>query len=434
MADLERRLAQVEDKKPETKSDPVPSKTTPQPELIVGFNRVDWEGYRPKETESETKKDLLPVEHRRRHDFPGQSRFIIDVVVSESWSSKVQSKDEEHKRQSSPLDTAEPVVNSKNASTAKEVPQPERIRINSTLLLRALEKITGQACPKSVVNDDIELLSQVFLRPFKLFVIYDQEIRDHLTGLQKALYLRESPQTPHTGKDGDFRTSNENLPNTVRTGPGNDLLEPQSPIAAVRVMDQDSLESGRCLKELLVLVKVFDTILKPTFDLRRCIENGSCREIAFQDLWHLFRLGDVIQSAGAGGYQQTYRIMNVCGGKPFLCNRKEVTGLDPIEGRDVPRFSVLCFFYATDGTDVGAVQKVFTIKWYDGAKAIASLPMYPIGFSRITSETSVRQYFVDRGRRTMQLTQKTDVAQHKTYDGLTLTTGIREEVSFCVMT
>jgi len=92
-------------------------------------------------------------------------------------------------------------------------------------------------------------------------------------------------------------------------------------------------------------------------------------------------------------------------------------------GRDLPKFEILSYYYNSDGRFVGACEELIKIKWYDGNKAITSLPCYPIIYAKKS-----RDFFIERGKRLIDLARRTDVV-HKRYDGLTVAVDeIREEV------
>lgn len=193
------------------------------------------------------------------------------------------------------------------------------------------------------------------------------------------------------------------------------------------------LNSFRCLEALRVLRELLDNDLRPTFDLRQQIRDGVARNIAFQDLWHLFPLGGEIVSNGSNGQNQVYRILDVSGGRPFLCERN-LASMEPWDsaskGRDLPRFDILSYMYNSDGKDLGACQQLHTIKSYDGNKAITitSLPCFPIIYSKNSPGVKPRDFFIERDRRYIELTRKMDVV-HKRYNGLTLAMDeLREEV------
>ena len=214
-----------------------------------------------------------------------------------------------------------------------------------------------------------ELQDQVILRPFKLFVTFEQEIRDEIDRLEK-IHCRKSSESdaevPEVAKDDaqspSAQANNDtgDLPNLAQESDRehvNNRDDQGFPNAVVDASvdgnneDVPLLESRPCLEQLLVLRGLLDKELKPTFDLRRQIRDGSARSIAFQDLWHLFPLGSVIVSNGVSGQSQTFRVLNVTGGRPFLCNRYEadMDALDPISsGREVPKFDIMNYSYEFD--------------------------------------------------------------------------------------
>lgn len=97
-------------------------------------------------------------------------------------------------------------------------------------------------------------------------------------------------------------------------------------------------------------------------------------------------------------------------------------------GREVPKFEILSYFYDFDGKELGARQQLHTIKSYDGNKAITSLPCFPITYSKQSRGAKPRDYFIERGKRFIELTRTSEVV-HKRYNGLTLAMDeLREEV------
>ena len=314
------------------------------------------------------------------------------------------------------------------------------------MLLEALSKITGVEITEARLGDDRELRDQVILRPFKLLVTFEKEIRDEVERLENVHMLNGSEckaDSPETVKSENQNLSwppvTDHLHKTSESSSHDNsagFKDNKSPHTTTDASaggesgDTLPLDSVQCLEELRVLRELLDKDLKPTFDLRKQIKDGAVRNIAFQDLWHLFPLGDEIVSNEPNGPNQIYRILNVSGGKPFLCKRYEA-GMEPPEeesGRDLPKFEILSYFYDFDGKELGACQRLHSIKSYDGTKAITSLPCMPIIYSKSSPGSKPRDFFIERGRRFIELTRKTDVV-HKRYDGLTIAMDeLREEV------
>ena len=455
MKDVEKRLKSIENKGVEPEPPAPPGKTNQPRDMIVGIKRMTWQEYLPTDPNATNKltDPFTAVQHKRRHEFAGQLPYhLIDVVTSGMNQPERLGKEQISKPATGPLDPAAPGPTTADQDSAiDDLPsvQPDRIRINSTLLLRALMKITKTHFSLARFDNESTLQDQVILKPFKVFVAFEQEIRDEIDRLEK-LHNRdtnhsesEAPetagiqgQTPLTPPSTDSNVPLDMPVSSSRkdsAGSIGDESKNATMDASVDVKENESssLESRRCFEELKVLRELLDKDLKRTFELRRQIKDGSARSIAFQDLWHLFPLGSEIVTNSSNGQSQTYRVLNVSGGRPFLCTRYEVDmePLDPFSsGREVPKFDILSYFYDSDGKELGACQQLHTIKSYEGTKAITSLPCFPIIYSKQHRGVKTRDFFIERGKRVLELTRNTDVV-HKRYNGLTLGIDeLREEV------
>ena len=456
MKDMEQRLRQIENKGVEDEPPAPPPGTANQPtDFIMDIHRMTFQEYLPKDPNAGIKltDPFMNVEHKRRYEYPGQLPYhLIEVVVGDINQTERLERDHTTKPAAGRLDSAPPGHSVPDQDLMiKDSPsvQPERIRINSTLLLRALEKITGTAFSLAQFDDTHELQDQVILRPFKLFVTFEQEIRDEVDRLEKIHMpdgSKNDPEAPEITKDEAQSlpvppiTDTSIVPNSAgesdreNMNRRNDQGFANAKVDASGDGDNEqvpSLESRRCLEELLVLRDLLDKDLKPTFDLRKQIRDGSARSIAFQDLWHLFPLGSEIVSNGVSGQSQTSRVFNVSGGRPFLCNRYQAD-MDPTDpfsnGREIPKFDILTYYYEFNGKELGACQQLHTIKSYDGLKAITSLPYFPIIYSKNSRRLKPREFFIERGKRFLELARNTEIV-HKRYNGLTLAMDeLREEV------
>ena len=457
MRAMEYRLRLIENKEVESHPSAPPHGMAAQAaQMIMGIKRQTFREYRPTDPNPESRlpDGFTAIQHQHRHEFPGQLPYhLIDVVVGGVEQPKRSSQDQNKHSKPGSLHTAtsSPAIAGRDVEAIElSSMQPERIRINSTLLLRVLEKITGTVFSSAKINNKFELHEQVILRPFKIFVSFEQEIRNEIDRLEKV-HMRDDGESrseiletannggqslrPPTATDQGVlldtaRTSGRERSDSLTSG---SFLNVTTDVSADgKHGDVSPLESRRCLEELLVLRELLNNDLKPTFDLRRHIKDGSARDIAFQDLWHLFPLGSEIVSNGFNGQNQAYRILDVSGGRPFLCSRSDAR-MNPVElnpsGREVPKFDILSCVYGFDGKELGTCQHVHTIKYYEGNKQVMSLPCFPIHYSKQYRALKSRDFFVRRGKRFLELTRNSKVV-HKRYDGLTLAIDeIREEVS-----
>lgn len=122
--------------------------------------------------------------------------------------------------------------------------------------------------------------------------------------------------------------------------------------------------------------------LKPMFDLRKAIKEGTATEIEYDDLWHLFELGDTIVSPD--NKTQAFRVVNFTGGRELLTRH---TAPDDYE-RKKPRstgiggFAVDCCSLRFNGTDYVPVLDKFLIRKYIGRRPITSLEVFPLKFQQ----------------------------------------------------
>jgi len=141
---------------------------------------------------------------------------------------------------------------------------PRRLRIRPTLLAQHLGRITKQPVqPSFYRQQDGNKSSTVILRPFKILVIFEEEIRASAVELEAKILnekTKNSKSTEGAKKEQD-RIDNE-------------------------------YNNRDLLADLKLLIEFLDVDLGPTFDLRTKIKDGTAATIEFPDLWHLFKLGD----------------------------------------------------------------------------------------------------------------------------------------------
>ena len=313
---------------------------------------------------------------------------------------------------------------------------PSRVRIHSTLLLDLLEHISDQ---KFVECKQQGQSHQTFLQPFKVFVMYEKDIRKWAERLQGKHIEGSLPSEVHSEAKEvsekattEAQKSSEAEQQTAET-PSADAIQAAASDAP---KEQSTTESDKepqfwtkeCLHQLNVLIKLFDNDLKPVFDDRDDAESGQLGSITYANLWHIFGSGEEIQSAQ--GEPQIYRVLTTVGGRPFLCTRRQA-GMNEDEEERLASFMyrtsptgspfvIQAFYYDFDGTAIGPVNKTFTIQPFEGRRLITSLPCYPIRFAKGAADVSqYRQELVERGRRFVQLA--TDGQKiHYRYSGLAL--------------
>ncbi|KAM6529486.1 hypothetical protein FALCPG4_007622 [Fusarium falciforme] len=137
-----------------------------------------------------------------------------------------------------------------------------QIRIRSEILIRTLSELTG--CKTKLGPYGHRLL---LLRPFKLLISFEKDIRNRLEELEKL---------HATGNHGDPREE----------APSKGSQEPSH--AAGPLKETQSVEA---LKHLRVLCRAINTYLTRPIKLQHSLSHESGPTITFHDLWCLFKPG-----------------------------------------------------------------------------------------------------------------------------------------------
>jgi hypothetical protein len=245
----------------------------------------------------------------------------------------------------------------------------------------------------------------VMVRPFKILA-FEREIRQYLKLLEMKL----------KGSNGD---STDEIPSS---------LFANSPIVAESVGQEGVIADKETADHLRCLIEFFDQDLGEDLRVHRELRDGTARMVAFKDLWHLYRPGDIVIEDGAEF--QAYRVINVRGGRPFLeasyqdgsssQSEREVDDSHHAEGSDCINFIVDCIYIDFNGKEFGPVQEVVNIRPFDGQRVITKLFVFPIRFfGGIDKQNELIKRLEIRGQKFRELMDTTKVS-HCVYRGLSL--------------
>lgn len=266
-------------------------------------------------------------------------------------------------------DFGPPVRRATGLHDAGDGPQvPERIRIRSRQLIAHLDRLVrgdmSELTTESEIKGKTEHSAVLFLKPFKFFTTYETQIRDSVQEVQD-LIKRESEELAVMDEEARRKFDND------------------------REYDNEDL-----LEDLKLLVIVLDTDLKPVFDLRHRIRNGTLTEIDYQDLWHLFERGDYVISKSNPDY--AYRVLNYTGGRDILVDRTGNEQDDEARrNARVDGFLVGCFSLTYNGSDYVPALKHFSIRKFRGRQPISSLAVYPLKLD--PNAHHVRKSLIEQG-------------------------------------
>ncbi|KAK3692980.1 hypothetical protein B0T22DRAFT_400636 [Podospora appendiculata] len=276
-------------------------------------------------------------------------------------------------------------------------PLPERVRINSTVIL----KILGKIHETSITGTELQDEPAVIIRPFKSLVIYEQRLR----ALHKLLVDRFHVNTDAASSSSGGAVS---VPEAQATGRDERLAE-----ATPTSRFDDLVYSPTGLVHLHCLMEFIDTRLKARIDH---LMSPDCKKVSFSDLWLLFKPGEFVIDQRE---RQCYRVISVTSAKHQATNPfEQYRSLTRSEDEETP-VHVFCVYVDFDGKRLGPVPKLFTITRFEEEKNATDLEVYPI---HLSDTPGLRQKLIDRGRLFLQVAG----IKHMHYTGPTI--DARDEV------
>ncbi|KAK0752939.1 hypothetical protein B0T18DRAFT_395667 [Schizothecium vesticola] len=304
----------------------------------------------------------------RSREAKESSSFAIDVLVGEPQITLSNSKQKKRSGRVNPKGMQE--NNPPPATVDGQGPLPERIRINSSHLIMILCRIHGSVLPSS---EGAKKPSLVLLRPFRILVHYEKEIRDWFSRL--ASIHAEGKSTAEGGNAVGSVAPNlpESTANTKEDG--NDTKGEKKP----EVEDPMGIStSPTALAHLRCLLEFYDTYLSRKKDY---LSSPVCDKILFSDLWHLYKPGDFVISSDG---KQAYRIVSVRLPRHKGSNLQEqlyqyLLGLDQETSiGDKSKVLIVCVSINFDGKMLGPVTTTIKIPRFDGERPIGSFRIYPL--------------------------------------------------------
>ena len=388
------------------------------PEFIPSIRRLNWAEFKPSSTSDEASDYDTPE---------ANPRLMLEGPKAKASGDQHESGHIKHQHHVLEVLTEDPQVNrrrrGKNPDDTKthqgsDVAQtskgglrcPARLRICSRPLLKILRTIID-ADDNNVWNS----AHMVFLRPFKMFIFHQAEIRGALKDLERKWQSKESPPIDKLDEAKAEDQGGETEGAKDEEDKKDETNDPDT--GADTEVKTDTFEA---LQHMRLLVEFLDHDLKLTFELRKKIDARDACEIAFADLWHLYNYGQEVRTPA--DKLQAYKVTKFTGGRDLL------TEFMPPDQSPVPSscrdredsngsFFVECYSYDFDGTHYGPVHKMFKIPRYEGLKAITSLQVYPLEFDQEHRKEMAR--LVERGEKFMALARVNKTA-HMTFHGRSL--------------
>ncbi|KAH6639086.1 hypothetical protein C7974DRAFT_304466 [Boeremia exigua] len=390
--------------------------------LIPTLNQVSWADFQVKDSPDPAGKHVI--------DILNGKPTVIWYISSRANSIKRQ-------QAASKIATVNPVE--AVGQVTGDGLLPDRIRVNSRLLLLIFSRFHGLSDIFGGAN------SVVFMRPFKMFIHFQQELRDWLETLVKK-HGQQAQATQDTIHDSESQGRRTPLADLLKapvashspTEGASEPLEPHNLPKGSEESDtdwmkeeiyhfQNAIESELALQHMRPLMDFMDRFILPR---QSYLESTRCSKVTFHDMWLLFKPGDeVIETDG----YQAYRIVHietslhravapweVWNEQPILRPRSPGSDMDgppppppPPWGHagDNRPFKLWCVYIDTDGFNLGPVTVAFEIRAFEGEKNVMDLPIYPVRLNTIwpvnltggaavldAVTTAIRDKLIRRGR------------------------------------
>lgn len=223
------------------------------------------------------------------------------------------------------------------------------------------------------------------LRPFKILVFFDEEIRNHVVELEQRRRLiksmtedeYEEDWRSHPPLDGrsELETSNKTVP-----------------------------ELTGLIKDFRALIKFMDHYITPA------ISRNLDEKVYFSELWYSFPTGSLIYVKDKKIRQKVWRVIQRTGGRYW---RRDLTsGRRHSVSRKASQFVIDCYYTDFDGNRYFPVYHRILIDPFDGLESLAGLPACPLQAAVARGNIDL-EVMVNRGREFLECTRPT----HRDYTG-----------------
>ena len=306
----------------------------------------------------------------------------------------------------------------------------DRIRINSVPVLMILAEI---------LDLDLSEEPTVHLYPFKALARHNEQIRAYLHTLESTWASQEDIETADqkdhlsvVGNQGPEYDVNHNDQSQADSfDPGIQLDEARSDDGDKRPESAKLLNSAEAMRDLRCLVQFMDEEIG---DPDRYRKPDPPTRILFRDLWYLFQPGDEVyipiharsvkdqrqsetaqKTSGRSQhkrYQDTFKVLNVWGGRPNLRSGDDDTGIAPKQ--KVNPFWIECYYLDFNGKRFAATSHNFFINPFEGEKDITNLEFFPLTY--VSNHLEKRQELLERGKLFIEFS----TAQYRLYKGPTV--------------
>ncbi|RYP42017.1 hypothetical protein DL768_010405 [Monosporascus sp. mg162] len=266
---------------------------------------------------------------------------------------------------------------------------PELIIIKSMRLLTYIDfNIHNGSLPWH--EDTDQNVTFIILRPFKMLVFFDEEIRSHLVKLEE--HRQNIKSMTEDEYDADWRL---NPPSDARI-----------PGRKIDIPNQTLPELTGLIKDIRALIRFMDHYVMPA------ISRKFSEHVYFSDLWYTFPAGSLIYIKDKDVPQKIWKVIQRTGGRLSKQSTASRGKYKHMLSTNPPQFVIDCYYIDFDGNRYIPIFHRIFIEPFDGLEPVTSLPAFPLQAAEAGGYIDP-EAMVNRGRKFIECTRPT----HQDYTG-----------------
>ncbi|KAF7561033.1 hypothetical protein G7046_g3103 [Stylonectria norvegica] len=324
---------------------------------------------------------------RRREELARLRRSYLNIRNNDNPASR--------RKKIDPYEAAR--LEKKNEALQADSSDIQRIRIQSQPVLGHIT---------ALLNDTEQRATpRTFMRPFKTLVYFQPKMKEILATLEEKwadygeLDEQDSEAVEVSGNEAEAEVIEE-IPEVPDIKDGSDDFsegfsdseshDDEDDVESVASVDSNAdedfeglMDSPEALQDMRAYVNFIDHDIMPLYNR---FEGTQVDKVRFDDLWSLFRAGDLIYMPASGDnggrYHEIWRVYKVKAPEPDTAY--PTTGWDFLgdegDNSDSSNFMISAYYVDHDGGAFGAVRRKFEIESFVGERQIESLEVFPIRF------------------------------------------------------
>jgi hypothetical protein len=294
----------------------------------------------------------------------------------------------------------------------------QRIRIQSQPILGHLTALMNDTEKRSA--------PRTFMRPFKALVHFQPKMREILNTLEEKWADFEDVASENSeAVELDVADVEDDVIDVKADGEADGDAEDKDDTESLLSVDSNEdedydnlMDSPEALRDMRCYVNFIDKEVLPLYNR---FDDSTVDRVKFDDLWALFRNGDLIYmpaSGETGGrYHEVWRVYRTRSPEPetsyptsgwdFFADEQQID--------ENSKFKISAYYIDHDGNHFGAVRRTFEIESFVGERSIESLEVFPIRYRH--DHKQLLATLKDQGRQFVNFIDD----RHQQYSAWTLT-------------